>query len=278
MAAILALVSAVLYGTSDFLGTLGARRSGLVPSTAVVHVAAAVALLGLWPLAPGAWTPGVVVSGLVAGVLALAGMLAFYAALAIGPMSVLSPLIAALGATVPVLAAVALGERFGGFTIAAIVGAIAAAGLVSAERGEGRRVSRRALALALLSGATLGGSLVALDRAPAGSGLIAAELEIGVGVVVLLTWALVGRVPMRVGGSRGIAWSVSGGVLLGAANAGIVLALAAGELAIVSVLVCLYPVATVLLATIVLRERMSGVQVAGIALALAASVVLALAS
>lgn len=267
----LALIAAVLYGASDFFGALGTRRVGLVASTTLVHLAAAIVLLALWPLAPGTWTPGGAVAGTVAGALAVGGFLLFYAVMAIGPMSVLSPLIALVGAIVPVVAAFVLGERFGAVTITAIVAAVIAAVLVSIERGAATRLRPRTLLLALLAGVGLGGSLVAIDAAPAGSGLIPGEIEIWVGLLVLVALSAARRVRPRFDTT-----SLTGGALLGAANAGIVLALVAGELAIVSVLVCLYPVVTVVLATAVTRERMSRVQLAGIALAIAASVVLSL--
>ncbi|MFT4124083.1 MAG: hypothetical protein QM635_09650, partial [Microbacteriaceae bacterium] len=75
---------------------------------------------------------------------------------------------------------------------------------------------------------------------------------------------------------RALGQALGGGVLLGAANGLLVLALAGGQLAIVAVLVGLYPAVTVLLATLLGRERMASAQLAGVLLALAASLALAL--
>jgi drug/metabolite transporter (DMT)-like permease len=275
VSALVALAAALLYGASDFLEALAARRMGSRASTTVGYVFATVAILALWPLASGTWAAAAVIAGAVAGVLCVVGLLAFYSALAIGPMSVLSPIIAVIGSVVPVATALVLGETLGPVTVIAVVVALVAAGLVSAERGEGRAISARALVLALTAGVGLGGSIVALDRAPGGSGLIPAVVEIGVGLVILAVVALIaGDRPWRQG-RPALGFSAVGGVLLGAANAGIVIALSLGELAVVAVLIGLYPVVTVVLATVVTRERMSSIQGVGVVLALGASVTLA---
>jgi len=280
---VLAVAAALVYGVSDFFGGLGARRLRTLPSTLLTYGVATVTILALWVVDPGSWTPGAAWSGAVAGVFAIVGFLAFYGALAIGPISLLSPLIAVLGSLVPVIVAVATGERLSLPTLVAIAVAIVAAALISLHRSPGSvRVTPRAATLAVAAGVFLGLSIAAIDFAPAGSGLIPAVVELVVGLlIVAIVYAIAGRrgepeettTPV----SRARLFSVIGGALFGAANALIVLALAAGELAIVSVLVGLYPVATVVLAAVVLRERMSRVQVAGVVLAVAASVLLALA-
>jgi drug/metabolite transporter (DMT)-like permease len=276
-----AVAAAVVYGVSDFFGGLAARRLRTFPSTLLTYAVATVTILLAWPLVPGSWTLGSVLAGSLAGVFAIVGFLAFYTALAIGPISLLSPLIAVLGSVVPVIVAVAAGERLGALTIAAIVVAVVAAALISLNGAPGAsRVTARALVLSVVAGILLGLSIAVLDFAPEGSGLLPAVVELVVGLaIVAVVYLVAGRrgVPEETDTAipRARLFAVVAGVLLGAANALIVLALAAGELAIVSVLVGLYPVATVILAGVVLRERMSRVQVAGVVLAVAASVMLA---
>jgi drug/metabolite transporter (DMT)-like permease len=275
---VLAVSAAVIYGVSDFFGGIAARRLTTLRSTLVMYALAAVAILAAWPFAPGAITPGSAVAGSVAGVFAIGGFLAFYAALSIGPISVLSPLIAVLSSLVPVVVALVAGEVLSPLAVAAIALAVIAAALISVQhRDSTTRVSARALLLAVAAGLGLGLSVAALDFAPAGSGLVPAVFEILVGLVIVAV--VVGLVrPQRPTGALGRArvTAVVGGLLLGVSNALIVLALAAGELAIVSVLVGLYPVSTIILAALVLRERMSRPQVVGVVLAVAASVLLAL--
>ncbi|MDM4761774.1 EamA family transporter [Galbitalea sp. SE-J8] len=330
MPVLLALLGAVAYGISDFLAALGARRLGVVAATVLGYGAGLVAIVALWPLAPGAWSAGAALAGAAAGVLAAVGFLGFYAALAIGPMSVLSPLMAVVGSLVPVAIALVGGERMSPLAVAAVVAAITAGALVSANREPANRVTARALLLALVGGVGLGSSIAAIDSAPEGSGLIPGVLELAVGLVVLgiiaasrwsrsarrsrsrlettrgrARWSRSarrsrsrlettrGRIEPAVVSGRGVAapgrsstdpakpgragyaQALGGGSLLGLANGLLVLALVAGGgLAVVAVLINLYPVVTVILATVITRERIAPVQIAGVALALAASVVL----
>ena len=277
MAAVIALIAAVVYGASDFLEALAARGMTARVATTIGYVFATVTILAMWPLFPGVWSAGTAVAGAIAGVLCVVGLLAFYAALAIGPMSVLSPTIAVLGSLVPVAAALVRGESLAPLTIAAVVVALLAAALVSIERGEGRRVSARALLLAVIAAVGLGGSIVALDEAPAASGLIPAVVEISVGLLALVSIALVRRDRLHTHARKPLAQASAGGVLLGAANAGIVIALSLGDLVVVAVIIGLYPVVTVVLAALVTKERMAPVQIVGVVLALAASVTLGIA-
>ncbi|CAN5263538.1 DMT family transporter [soil metagenome] len=275
---VLAVTAAVIYGVSDFFGGLAARRLTTLRSTLIAYACASGVIVVAWPFAGGAITPGAAVAGSVAGMFAIAGFLAFYAALAIGPISVLSPLIAVLSSLVPVVVALIAGESLSALAAVAIGLAVLAAALISAQhRDSVTRVSIRSLVLAAGAGVGLGLSVAALDFAPAGSGLVPAVFEIVIGLLIVGGLVAVVR-PRRPTGPLGRAHgaAVVGGVLLGVSNALIVLALAAGELAIVSVLVGLYPVSTVILAAAVLRERMSPPQVVGVAVAVAASVLLAL--
>ncbi len=102
MAALLALVSALFYGVSDFSGGLAARR---VAATTVVLVSNALSLL--LALLAVAFVPGSVYSGadlawgVAAGAVGLLGVVLLYRGLAIGPMSVVAPLTAVLSAVVP---------------------------------------------------------------------------------------------------------------------------------------------------------------------------------
>ena len=224
---------------------------------------------------------------------AVIGFVAFYAALAAGPMSLAAPLIAVLGSLVPVLVAVIVGETLPLLAWVAIGLAIVGAGLISvARRAEAPRLRPRTVVLSVVAGASLGLSVVFLDRVPADSGITSAVVEVAVGVLALgATLALMRMSPAvaRAAGSldggapssgsrgRALLVSVVAGVLLGVANAALVVALLGGSLAVVSVLVGLYPAATILLARLVHGERISGVQLVGVVVAIGASVLLALA-
>jgi uncharacterized membrane protein len=157
IAVILALVCAVTYGASDFLGAVGARRLRVLPGTTVTYAVACVALLIMLPIAGGTWSVDTIVWGAIAGVSAIIGFLLFYAALAAGPMSLASPLIAVVGALVPVGVAVAIGERLELLAWVGVALAVAGGALISATRREGAPgIPRRTVIMSLFAGAGLG--------------------------------------------------------------------------------------------------------------------------
>ncbi len=293
LAVILALGSALAYGVSDFLGGTAASRLRVMPTTILSYAAATVAVLALVLVTGGVWSPEVWLWGSVAGVAAVVGFVAFYAAMAVGPMSLVSPVIAVLGSAVPVAAAVALGETLTAWAWVGVLLALVSAVLLSSQpRGGGGRFTVRAGVLSVVAGVSLGASVVALDRTPPESGSLAALVELALGLVLLALAVLLGRLILPLGRglavlggeaiipsrrSRMVVVALAAGALLGVANAAILAALQAGSLAIVSVLVGLYPLATLLLARIVGGERMTRLQLVGAGLAIAASALLGLA-
>jgi drug/metabolite transporter (DMT)-like permease len=290
-----ALVASLSYGISDFLGAFAATRLRVVPTTTISYAAAVAVLTVVIVVTGGVWSPAVIFWGAIAGACAVVGFVTFYAAMSRGPMSLVSPLISVLSAAVPIAAAILLGETLPPLAWAGVVLALVSAMLIAAQprRAAGRLAVPTGI-LSVISGAALGTSLIALDQAPADSGLIAALLEMAVGLVLLLVvlglTAVIPAVKRAFDGlgveaaaeetlsrRRAVIAGLSAGALLGVAGALVVVALQAGSLAVVSVLIALYPLATLVLARIVIKERLSGVQLLGVALALVASVVLGLA-
>lgn len=289
---VLALIASVAYGSSDFVGALAARRRGSITATAVIYVSATVVAVGALAFLPWDWSSGALVAGVLAGLFGIAGFVAFYGSLAIGPMSVLSPSIALINSVVPIVAAVLLGDSLPPLGWVGVVVAIVAGLLVSAEPRRGARVQPRGLLLAAAAGLFLGASIVALDAAPSDSGSLPAALDTLVGLIVIGPVALALRTraaprwlrrldapestePLARRAFVGL--TLIAGVLLGASNVVIVLALQSGQLAIISVLINLYPVVTVILAAVLLRERLAAIQGIGVALAVGAAVLLTLA-
>ncbi|MGV8912887.1 MAG: EamA family transporter [Rhodoglobus sp.] len=291
---VLALAGSLFYGVSDFFGGLSTRRLRVVPATTIIHVFATLALLAALPFVTVRWEAGAIVWGAVAGVSAIIGLLTFYAALADGPMSLVAPLIAVVGAVVPVAFAVITGEQLPTQAWVAIALALVSALLVSVTRSDAAvRVRPRTVVVGMVSGIGLGTALISLDRAPASAGLATAMVEILVGLGAMLILLALTRLsaPLRkfftqfdhqpeggpvVSVTRARVLAAVGGVLVGASNAFVLFALQLGSLAVVSVLVSLYPLATIVLARFTLHERVSRVQLLGMGLALIASVMLAL--
>ncbi|TYP84655.1 DMT family transporter [Blastococcus xanthinilyticus] len=276
MAVVLALASAVVYGASDFLGGLASRRASVFGVVALSQLAGLVALLVLLPWLGGPVTATDLWAGGAAGLAGAAGLLVFFRALAGGVMSVVAPVTAVTAAAVPVLVGTLDGERIGPWAGIGIGLALVAVVLVSAEGGlSALRGARPAsLAPALVAGAAFGLFFVLLDRTSAEAGLtplVAARIASVtlVGAVALATGA-----PLRAGRAA-LPLVVVSGVGDMTANALFLLATqVGGPLAITGVLASLYPVTTVLLAQLVLRERLVPAQLAGLATAAAAVVLI----
>ncbi|WP_395641006.1 GRP family sugar transporter [Pseudolysinimonas sp.] len=281
--AVLGFVSALLYGASDFLGGLASRRmTPLLASTlgfGVAIVVAGVAVLVTDPV----WSREAVVLGIIAGACGAIGTWALYAALALGPMSILSPAVAAIYAIVPATVGIALGERFGVVgSIALVVVVVAGILLASSRDAERRRPSTRALLISLVSGLGFAGYIVAIDATPEESGFVPLFVDLLAGGVLFGAVLLLGRLrsgPRELAGlrdRRAVALALGAGLLLVSGNLLLVAGLHLGDLATLAVLNSLYPLGTVALAVVVLRERPSRLQVLGIVLAFAGAVALAL--
>jgi drug/metabolite transporter (DMT)-like permease len=281
--ALIGFVSGVVYGGSDFLGGLASKRMSPLLVTVLGNAVAAVAVLVALLLTPHTWSTGAVVAGMIAGVGGALGTAGLYACLAMGPMSVLSPTVAALYAAVPAVVGIALGERFGPVGYVALV-VVFLAGLLLAATPEssGARLRPRALLLAAGSGLGFALYIIAMDRAPEGAGFTTLLTELLTGIV-LFSVVLAVR---RIGGARGLGaglrdrrtmlQALGAGALAAVANLLLVWGLQLGDLAVMSVLNSLYPLGTVLLAIVILRERLTLLQGVGIALALGGAVVLGL--
>jgi drug/metabolite transporter (DMT)-like permease len=282
--AALGLISAVIYGASDFFGGLAARRMSALLASAlgggVAVVGAAIAVAIERP----AWTAPDALLAAIAGVLGAIGTWSFYAGLAIGPMSVVSPGVAMIYAVVPAIVGVAvLGEQFSPLGYAALAAVVVAALLLAVPRQrDGARLTPRAVLLGTVAGLAYAGYIIAMDRTSPGSGLEPLLVELGAAFVLFVLALAVNRVrrgPAELRGlreTRLVLQAMLAGLLLVAATILLVIGLHLGDLAVMGVLNALYPLGTVLLALLVLRERLSALQFVGIGLALAASVVLAL--
>jgi drug/metabolite transporter (DMT)-like permease len=283
IAALLGLSSALVYGIGDFVGGVASRR---MPAQRVVLVSASTgsALLLVIQLAAGpAWSPAALGWGAASGIANAGGILLLYIALAIGPMSVLSPITAVLAALVPVVVGLTTGERLSGWQLAGLPLAVAAVVLAGADRSaSAHRASARGIAIAVVSGVLIGLTLVGLDAAPADSGvqpLLANRAVSAVLLAVVVAVTLSRRA--AVGGAAGstrraVPLAVLCGLIDLAANGLLLAALRAGDLSVTGALVALYPVPTVVLAALVLRERLAPLQLVGAVAAVAAAALLAL--
>ena len=297
MVTILALAAAVLYGTADFLGGVASRRASVfavlaltVPAGAVVMLL--VALLGQVPAIGGLLGHGGLGSpasvgdwsavgwAAASGVCGAVGLVAFYAGFATAPISVVAPVAALVSAVLPVGVAIVGGERPAATVIAGGLICLVAVVLVSAQpadHGGGRRLITperlRALGYGAAAGAGFGLFFIFLKNAGQSGVLWPVAISRSAGTVVAFGLALATRTrpPWGRGGITGIA--LISGAVDAAANVCYILATRAGLFGLAVVITSLYPGMTVLLARVLLGERMRWLQRAGLLLA-AAGVVL----
>jgi drug/metabolite transporter (DMT)-like permease len=273
---VLPLLSSACWGSADFVGGLISRRlpaltvvtvSQLTGGITVVLVAAAVAE----PLPTQAWLP------FVGGVVGALGLVFFYSGLAAGTMSVVAP-IAACGAVLPVAYSIAIGlvprPLVTAGLASALVGVVLASLGTGVEvEGSGSRRPRRAVAAAVGAAICFGVFLLCLGRASVSSPhselwLAAAARAGSVPTLVVLLVASRTPPPWRNVGARDVGPIMAVGIADVTANTLFLFGSSVGSVAVASVLASLYPIATVLLARLVLKERVGRVQGIGAALAM----------
>ena len=271
---IFGLAASLCWGSGDFGGGLASRRANVA---SVVIAAYSVGLVFLVALAlisretlP---APRDALWGGLAGLAGVLGLLAFYSALATGKMGIAAPVSAVLTATLPVLfSAVTAGLpsllQLGGFLLALL-----AIGLISrperTAESAGGSASARALRLAVLAGCGFGCFFILISRVTPGAIFWPLAMARFTSVVPLLVILRLRRQPILPGKSVAPLVLMTG-ILDATGNAFFVLAAHSGRLDVAAILSALYPAATVLLAALVLRERVTRVQSVGIALALLA--------
>ncbi|MEV3988212.1 DMT family transporter [Streptomyces sp. NPDC049837] len=286
MTALFALATSLLWGLADFGGGLLTRR---MPALTVVVVSQmlAVLVLGAVVIATGGWSEAgpELWYAVAAGVVGPAAMLAFYKALALGPMGVVSPL-GSLGVVVPVSVGLLVGDRPGVVQFAGIGVAIVGVVLAGGPELRGAPVQRQAVLLTLVAAFGFGSVMALISEASSTlTGLFLALFvqrvtNVAVGGAAL--WVSVkrgGRALPSDGGPRAVWASLPALAFVGladvAANGTYSIAAQNGPVTVAAVLASLYPVVTALAARGVLKERLRAVQAAGAGLALVGTVLLA---
>ncbi len=282
---LLALASAMLYGAADFTGGLATRRAGVLPVVVVSQLSGLVLLLLLLPLLPAASPSRAdLLWGLAAALSGGVGVALLYRALAIGRMAVVAPTTAVCAVAIPVIVSVLLGERPGPPAVAGILLGVGSIVLVSqqtsADAGAGTRDGGstgrlpRGVGIALVSGVAIGLFFLSLAQTRPEAGMW--PLLVSRATSAMLFGAAVavtaGRRSLRLPGVF-VLTLVCGAVDM-SANALYLVASRIGPLSVVVTLASLYPASTVLLARVVLGERLNGRQVAGVVCALAAIVLI----
>jgi len=281
LAPVLALTSAALYGAADFLGGMGARRTNTIAVVAVSQLVGLMLLAVMLVWLPAAPATRDLLWGGAAGLAGGIGVALLYRALAVGRMAVVAPTTAVCAVAIPVTAAMLLGERPSAGRLGGMGLAIVAIVLVSQQRPVAAEVGDHTLmgrlppglGLALMSGVAIGFFFLALARTAATAGLwpLLAARVMSVGLFGVS--AVVSRRSLRMAAPVA-AVVIAAGVVDMVANALYLIATRHGSLSVVVTLSSLYPASTVILARLILGERLSALQSVGITCALVAVVLI----
>lgn len=277
-APLLALISSVAYGASDYLGGLKAKTLPLVTVLLVSHTAALAGITATLAIAVGEMPDARYFAfGIAAGLAEAVGLAALYNGLAVGKMSIVAT-VAALAPVVPVLVATLTGEAPGLIQAAGIViavGGICLLALESADENDPHALARPSVSIffGLLTALGFGGFLLAMDASAEGSvqwALITARLT----SVGLFTAAFLILRPRENPDLADWGVLIAIGLMTVLADLCFAVASVKGLLSVVAVLSSLYPVVTILLARFHLGEKLSRQQLAGILVVLAGALAL----
>lgn len=262
------LGSALTWGIGDFCGGLATRRTS-VWTVVLYSQAVGMVLLLVLAFAFGEMLPRTsdLFWGAVAGLAGIIGLLALYQAMAMGQMALVAPLTAIIALSIPVI----IGIVTEGWPAASTLGGFVLAGVsvMLISYAPQRTASASGLWIALVAGCGFGGFFVLIAQTQDAAvfwPLVAARAMSVATLSILMVLQRRAALPT----SQALLPITLAGVFDAGGNACFVLAEQAGRLDIASTLSSLYPVSTVVLALILLRERISWVQGAGVALALAA--------
>jgi drug/metabolite transporter (DMT)-like permease len=263
----LALGASLTWGVADFFGPLKGRTYGAlrvlfyVQLGGLAAIAAVVAVRGQGPADSAAL---LAIPAAISGTL---GLYAYYRGMAVGAMSIVAP-IAGISAVVPVTFGIVTGERPSSWQLLGIAAALGGVFLASREPGRGGPKIAAGVGLALLAAVGFGGYFPAMHAAGDADFWWAALIfRMTSTSVILATVAIrrpalgIERVQIPLLALIGIG-DMLGNLLFAAAST-------SGLVSVTSVLASLYPIVTVILARLVLNERVARAQEAGIVLTLA---------
>ena len=274
MVILLGLAAAVLYGSGDFLGGLATRRAHVLAVLILAEGAGAAVALAAAAMSPGPPSlAGLAWPGDGAGLIGGLGLIIFYLGLAAGPMSVVAPVSGLVSTVLPVAVALAGGERPGAGVYAGallcLVAVVLASSAGDASATQRRARPGRAIAYGGAAGVSFGLFFLLIRNAgQTGELWPIAAARVGELAVVLTAAAVLRRgLRLRRAGGWLLLAATGAGVIDVVANICYVAATRTGMFGLAVVLASLYPGITVLLARVVLGERLRWIQRAGLGLA-----------
>ena len=270
---IFALASAIVWGAGDFSGGLAARRSNPFQVLALAAPAGLVvlivfALLYREPLPSGL----AVVLSLLGGLAGAVGLAALYRGLAAGTAAVVAPTSGVVGAALPVLYGLLVHGAPALAQVAGFVVALAGIFLVSRASGNEGGRGQSGFLLGVLAGLGFGAFFIFI--AEASRDLIFTPLILARGVEFAVALVMIGVSRLRFPPVRANPIAVLAGVLDAGGNVFYVLAGQFVALGVAAVIASFYPATTVVLSSLILKEKVSRGQQVGVLLCLAAIVLI----
>jgi drug/metabolite transporter (DMT)-like permease len=263
----LALGASLTWGVADFYGPLKGRTLGALRVLFYVQLSglAAIALVvAIRGRGPASWAALLAVPAAISGTL---GLYAYYRGVAVGAISIVAP-IAGISAVVPVAVGVASGDRPSVWQVAGMVCALAGVFLASREPGRGSKRFAAGAGLALLAAVGFGGYFPPMHAAGNADFWWASLFFRMTSSLVVLSVLAIRRPSLAIERRNLLPLALIGiGDLLG--NVLFAAASTTGLVSVTSVLASLYPIVTVIMARLVLREQVARSQEGGIALTLA---------
>lgn len=280
-AILLALGAALAYGASDFIGGRASTRAHFALVTTVGAGSALVLAAIAAPLVGGELAAAPMAWGLASGLGSGMGTLFLYRGLARARVAVVAPTSGVLAAALPAALAVVLGERPAPVAVGGLALALPAVWLISGGGGPAVDDDGRPPGLidGVLAGFGFGMLFLALDQAGDSAGLWPLAAGQATSFVLVAVIALRLRNPTRWDSGTGQTWwplAVATGVLGSTATLLFYASTTTGLLTIAAVLTSLYPAGTIVLARLVLDERISRRQGLGLAMAGCAVVLITL--
>lgn len=277
MAIFLSLLTAALFGTSDFFGGMAGKRIRILQVLVCAHIIGGVGIFLISLLIADQFRWEDLAWGAVAGSCGFVGLGLLYRGLARGPMGVVGALTAITSAAVPALwGTVVDGDELTVLAWVGVVVALTAIGLVSwSSDPGGAAVSPQSIFESLIAGAGFGFMFIVLDQTDAASApwpIVGARL---LTAAILLATFLIRRQEIWPRERSTLGLLVGVGLADTISNAIFLYSIQHGSLTVVAVLSSLYPVATVILARTVLHERLTRLQLGGFVLAMGATAMIA---
>lgn len=267
MAIVLSLLAALTYGAADYVGGFVSKRNDVLRVVLLSQLFGTVPLLLVFPLV----NTGVVSSqalwwGCAAGVAGGTGVVLLYRGLARGRMSVVAPITSVEAAVVPVLFGLLSGERPGAMSLVGVVVALVAVAMVSSSAETPSDRGASGVPEAIGAGLAFGIFFIVLDQAGDGAGMWPILSMRATSLVLVALGVAATRT--KLAPAAGTLWGIAlSGMLDVAANVLYLLSTQYGLLSLVAVITSMYPAATVLLARLLLNERLTRNQLFGLALA-----------